>query len=75
MHKVFNRFYRVDKARSRNQGGNGLGLSIAKRLIEAYNGHLSVESSVGHGSIFRITLPILSNEDREKNTKQKGAVT
>ncbi|MCL0311804.1 HAMP domain-containing histidine kinase [Apilactobacillus sp. TMW 2.2459] len=72
MNKVFNRFYRVDKARSRNQGGNGLGLSIAKRLIEAYNGHLSVESSVGHGSIFRITLPILSQADKEKIQNKKS---
>ncbi|MCT3296254.1 HAMP domain-containing sensor histidine kinase [Lactiplantibacillus pentosus] len=57
--RVFNRFYRVDKARSRDKGGNGLGLSIAQRLIEGYHGHISVESVVGQGSIFRFQLPIL----------------
>lgn len=55
---VFDRFYRVDKARSREKGGNGLGLSIAQKLIEGYGGAISLESSLGHGSIFRITLPI-----------------
>lgn len=56
---VFDRFYRVDKARSRQKGGNGLGLSIAQKLIEGYGGSISLESSLGHGSIFRITLPII----------------
>ncbi|WP_261810442.1 HAMP domain-containing sensor histidine kinase [Levilactobacillus humaensis] len=59
MDRVFNRFYRVDKARSRTKGGNGLGLAIAKRLIEAYHGRITIESAVGHGSVFRISLPIL----------------
>ncbi|AYF92673.1 HAMP domain-containing sensor histidine kinase [Apilactobacillus bombintestini] len=58
--KIFNRFYRVDKARSRSQGGNGLGLAIAKRLVEAYHGQINVESSAGHGSIFTISFPILT---------------
>lgn len=56
--RVFDRFYRVDKARSRKQGGNGLGLSIAQKLIEGYGGHIELESVLGQGSIFRITLPI-----------------
>jgi len=60
--RVFNRFYRVDKARSRTKGGNGLGLAIAKRLIEAYHGRITIESALGHGSVFRISLPILSPE-------------
>ena len=64
MDRVFNRFYRVDKARSREKGGNGLGLSIAKRLVEGYNGHVSVESSLGHGSIFQISLHILNDQER-----------
>ncbi|KRL57372.1 HAMP domain-containing sensor histidine kinase [Furfurilactobacillus rossiae] len=64
MDRVFNRFYRVDKARSREKGGNGLGLSIAKRLVEGYNGHVSVESSLGHGSIFQISLHILTDQER-----------
>ncbi|MHC5249423.1 HAMP domain-containing sensor histidine kinase [Enterococcus sp. LJL120] len=57
--KIFNRFYRVDKARARTKGGNGLGLSIAKQLVENYKGTISVDSSVGHGTIFRITLPLV----------------
>lgn len=56
--KVFDRFYRVDKARSRKKGGNGLGLAIAKKLVEGYHGSISLESSLGYGSIFRVTLPI-----------------
>lgn len=61
--KIFNRFYRVDKARSRDKGGNGLGLSIAKRLIEGYKGTLSVESVLGQGSLFRVTLPLIDKKD------------
>ena len=59
---VFDRFYRVDKARSRKQGGNGLGLSIAQKLVEGYGGHIQLESAIGQGSIFRITLPIKQKE-------------
>lgn len=55
---VFDRFYRVDKARSRKQGGNGLGLSIAEKLVEGYGGQITLESALGQGSVFRITLPI-----------------
>lgn len=57
--KVFNRFYRVDKARARTKGGNGLGLSIAKQLVENYKGRITVESAVGQGTIFRIFIPIV----------------
>ncbi|MQS51426.1 sensor histidine kinase [Companilactobacillus mishanensis] len=59
--RVFNRFYRVDKARSRKRGGNGLGLSIASRLIEIYKGTITVESVVGSGTVFRIELPIVQD--------------
>lgn len=62
--KVFDRFYRVDKARSRKKGGNGLGLSIAKRLIRGYHGTITLESSLGAGSLFRISLPIDSVEKK-----------
>lgn len=57
LQKVFDRFYRVDKARSRDKGGNGLGLSIANRLVTAYHGKIAIESSLGYGSIFQIQLP------------------
>ena len=57
--KVFSRFYRVDKARSRERGGNGLGLSIAKELIEGYNGSISLTSRLDQGTVFKVKLPIL----------------
>lgn len=64
--RVFDRFYRVDKARSRKRGGNGLGLSIAKRLVESYHGTITVESQVGSGSVFRITIPIADDDQSKK---------
>lgn len=56
--KIFGRFYRVDKARSRDKGGNGLGLSIAQRLLEGYHGKITVESAEGQGSLFKISVPL-----------------
>jgi two-component system phosphate regulon sensor histidine kinase PhoR len=54
--RVFERFYRVDAGRSRELGGTGLGLSIVKHMVEAMRGKVSVESQVGRGSIFTVSL-------------------
>ena len=67
--RVFERFYRVDRARSRELGGTGLGLAIVKHLARAQNGEVSVQSTPGEGSTFVIELPV--GEVKESKEQQE----
>jgi two-component system phosphate regulon sensor histidine kinase PhoR len=69
---IFDRFYRVDKARTRQQGGSGLGLSIAKSIAKAHRGEIHVRSVVGEGTTFTVVLPVLA--DQATTTDYKDAL-
>jgi len=58
LERVFERFYRLDKARTRDQGGTGLGLSIVKHLVLSHGGKVWVTSRPGEGSTFHFTIPL-----------------
>lgn len=60
--RLFERFYRVDRARSRDSGGTGLGLAIVKHLVEAHGGLVEVESTINVGTLIRIQMPLRQNE-------------
>jgi two-component system phosphate regulon sensor histidine kinase PhoR len=72
--RIFERFYRVDKARSRDQGGTGLGLSIVKHILQVHGGRVSVKSEIGKGSIFSLHIP-LNQITKKKNYQKKREET
>ncbi len=65
LNRIFERFYRVDKSRSREKGGTGLGLAIVKHILEGHNSKAEVESTVGKGSVFSFKLPRSSPDSSE----------
>jgi len=70
--RIFERFYRVDVARSREAGGTGLGLAIAKHLVEVHGGRLWVDSEVGQGSQFHFSVPLFDAEHPSPRSSSSG---
>ena len=65
MDHIFERFYRVDKARSRATGGSGLGLAIVRAIVQRNRGRISVQTEVGKGSTFAVSFPIFDTEEED----------
>ena len=67
LNRIFERFYRVEKSRSREKGGTGLGLAIVKHILEGHKSKIAVTSTVGKGSVFSFTLPLAKSPKNEKD--------
>jgi two-component system phosphate regulon sensor histidine kinase PhoR len=72
--RIFERFFRVDKARSAESGGSGLGLAIVKHLVAVFSGRIEVESEVGEGSEFRVWFPLCNTESKVSAESQQDTV-
>jgi signal transduction histidine kinase len=66
--KIFEEFQQVDNSNTRKKGGTGLGLAISKRMVEMQGGTISVDSELGHGATFRVTLPVRVEEVADELT-------